>query len=150
MEITGPVGLRLAVPEAIKTDGLTVLAEAIESTEQAVFKVTANWDSSRSQFVKETIRLRCEGLRDPAITELPLYVEGATGPRVTNPSHRKPQMRISEEHGYGLRMLLQVRGTQKVVKIQANCSPMNGRPGYSVLIEVYLSWTPICPCLPMQ
>ena len=119
VEITGPVGLRLAVPEAIKTDGLTVLIEAIESTEQTVFKVTANWDSSRSQFVKETIRLRCEGLRDPAITELPLYVEGATGPRVTNPSHRKPQMRISEDHSYGLRMLLQVRGTQKVMKIQS-------------------------------
>lgn len=119
VEITGPVGLKLSVPEAIKTGGLIVLVEAIESTEQAVFKVTANWDSSRSHFVKETIRLRCEGLRDPAITELPLYVEGATGPRVTYASHRKPQMRISEDQSYGLRMLLQVRGTQKVVKIQS-------------------------------
>lgn len=119
VEITGPVGLNLAVPAAIKTDGLTVLVEAIESTEQAVFKVTANWDSSRSHFVKETIRLRCEGLRDPAITKLPLYVEGATGPRVTNPSHRKPLIRTNGDHHKNLMMLLRVRGTQKVVKTQS-------------------------------
>ncbi|MBL8812350.1 MAG: hypothetical protein JNM43_19455 [Planctomycetaceae bacterium] len=119
VEITGPMKFRIGSPPSTTTDGMNIRVEQVKASEHAVFRVTAEWDTSRASSVKEIVKLPCEGLDNASVKELPVFVEGTIGPRFIESERPTVGSLVPDHDGYSLRLRMRTRGTQKVTKVES-------------------------------
>ena len=122
VSIHGPPELDLMVPDTEFVPGIKLTVEAKRGIDEAVFVVSAEFDSTKVLQVEGIIQMKCKLPSQSDLSSLPLYVVGRVTPRIEVISNGRMRLMEAGPNKWHLpRLLFRNSHGHSIVRVSSKC-----------------------------